>query len=198
MKKLFIIAVLLVSFCLSISCYADDITDQITQALGLYKQDKYSEAVSELRFAIGQIHGLQAEKIKLSLPKPLSGWKGAESESSQSSMTIMGGGLAVSKEYTKGEQSVNIEIVTESPLLQTVMMFIANPMFVEKGKKLIKVGSHKAVIEYNNTDMNGNLQIVVGNKTLVTVNGSSIPDKNILIEYANKIDFEKIKQIVGE
>ncbi|MEJ2635023.1 MAG: hypothetical protein P8184_06995 [Calditrichia bacterium] len=177
--------------------YADEISNQIDKAKSLYSQGKYSEAVSELNFAIGQIQSLQVDRYKTAFPAPLSGWTAEDFEGNSAGMAFMGGGISVSRNYTtnNGATSVKIEVVSDSPLLSSIMMMFSNPMFLG-GNKVVTVSGEKAVEEWNESDKSGQLQIVVENRMLITVNGSGLSGKSQLYDYANKIDYAKLKSFM--
>ena len=180
---------------------ADEISDTIERAKKLYQEGKYSEASSELQFAVGQIQNLQAEQLKKLLPDPLPGWTAEEASASAAPMGFFGGGISVSKTYNKEDtgESIEIEILTESPLLQTVMMWLTNPMMLaaEPNAKLVRVKGEKAVEKFSAKDEEGELSLILEGKTLITVKGSEITDKNILYKYMEKIDFGAIKKTIA-
>jgi hypothetical protein len=181
--------------------WADEISETIERAKKLYQEGKYSEASSELQFAVNQIQNLQAEQLKKLLPNPLSGWTAEEASASAAPMGFFGGGVTTSKTYNKEDtgESIEIKIVTESPLLQTVMMFLTNPAMLagQPGTKLVRVKGEKALEKFSAQDKEGELSLILEGKTLITVKGSEITDKNILYKYMEKIDFGAIKKAIA-
>ncbi len=202
MKKVTVVLVVVVLGLIGIAgAWADEISDTIERAKKLYQEGKYSEASSELQFVVGQIQNLQAEQLKKLLPDPLAGWTTEEATASTGPIGIFGGGISVSKTYNKEDtgESIEIEIVTQSPLLQTVMMFLTNPMMLagEPNAKLVRVKGEKAVEKFSAQDKEGELSVVLEGKTLITVKGSEITDKNILYKYMEKMDFGAIKKTIA-
>ncbi len=177
--------------------YADEVSDQIDKAKALYTQGKYSEAIAELNFAVGQIQSLQVDRYKTAFPQPLSGWDAEDFEGGGVGTAFMGGGISVSRNYTTndGATSVKIELVSDSPLLSSVMMMLGNPMFLG-GNKVVTVNGEKAVEEWSESDKSGQLQIVIENRMLITVNGSGLSSKGQLYDYAKAIDFAKLKSFL--
>jgi len=180
---------------------ADEISDTIERAKTLYQEGKYSEASSELQFVVGQIQNLQAEQLKKLLPDPLAGWTAEEATASTAPMGFFGGGVTANKTYNKEDtgESIEIQIITQSPLLQTVMMFLTNPMMLaaEPNAKLVRVKGEKAVEKFSAQDKEGELSLILEGKTLITVTGSEISDKNILYKYMEKMDFGAIKKTIA-
>ena len=112
--------------------------------------------------------------------------------------------MSISRHYyvEDSEKNVDIEAVTDSPLLQAAMMWLSNPMFAAMGgttgKKPIKVGESKATLEFDEEDGTGELQMVVGTKTLLTVKGYGLDSSDVLVEYAKRVNTAKLKELVGE
>lgn len=182
--------------------YADEIIDQIDLAKEFYQEGRYSEAVEEFQFAIAQIQQLQFEQLKKVFPQPLKGWEADEPEGTAAGMSFLGGGIVISRNYYREEtdESVDIQIMANSPLLQSIMMFIQNPALLaaQPGSKMIRIHGKKAILKFSSQDREGELSFVVGTKTLVTVSGNEITDASAMVQYAENINVDLIKKIVGE
>jgi hypothetical protein len=175
-------------------CFADEVADQIKEGLGLYEKGNFSEAVTSLNFAVGQIQQAQASGLKKVFPQPLAGWE-AEETSGNFAPAAFGGGVSASKSYRKDDESVDIEIVTDSPLLQSVMTFYSNPAFYagQADTKLIKVQNRKAIQRFTPQDEQGEIQIVIANRMLVTIKASGTEKPDNMLAYANAIDYNGIE-----
>jgi len=182
--------------------YADDISDQIMDGKKFYDEGKYSQAIDELQFAVGQIQGLQMDELKKALPEPLSGWKGEETQGSSAPMGMFGGGLSVSRHYYKedSDESIDIEILSQSPLLQSMMMFFQNPAFLasQPNSKLVRINGKKAIEKFSPQEKEGELSLILEGKTIIKVEGSNIPRKDILYDYMEKVGFDIIKKITAD
>lgn len=176
----------------SVPAFADDVTDYIDEALKFYKDGKFTEAVDSLNFAEQLIQQKKSAGLEAFLPQALSGWTAEEPTNTAAGNAMMGGGISAERSYTKGDSSVKVNIVADSPLLQGVMMMMGNPMFAASdGGKVERIGGQKAVIKYNPADKNGDIKIVVANRFLVTVEGYDVSDAD-LKEYAKAIDYGKL------
>ncbi|THB69702.1 MAG: hypothetical protein D6B27_00210 [Gammaproteobacteria bacterium] len=192
MKKLLLITVLALVSNIS---FADDVTDSINKALKSYKNGEYSEAITNLDFAAQLVRQKKSSSLGDYLPAPLSGWKAKDIESQAVGGAMMGGMVSAAREYTKGNSVVNINVMTDSPLLQTMMMFVSNPMMASaSGMKVKKISGHNAIIEYKANSKSGNLHVVINGKVLVTVNGSSVALADIE-KYAAAVDYKKIESM---
>jgi hypothetical protein len=182
---------------IALPAWADEIGDQIRSALKLYEDGDYATAASELEFAAMQIRQMQAGRIADALPKPLPGWQAEDVETTAMPGMAMGGGSAAAREYTKGDTSVEVQIMGDSPMMQGLAMMMNNPMIAaSSGNKLIKVKGQKALLQYDASDHSGELQIVVGNNVLVTVNGSDVTQED-LQAYAEAVNYELILKLAA-
>ena len=183
------------------AAFADEISDTIERGKELYQEGKYSEASSELQFAVGQIQNVQAEQLKQLLPAPLPGWTAEEASASAAAMGLFGGGVTASRVYRKegADEYIEIEILSESPLLQTVLMFLTNPMMAsaQPDTKLVRIKGEKGLEKFSAQDEDGELSVVLDGKTLLTVRGSRITDKDILYEYMEAIDFGQVRKALA-
>ncbi len=200
-KATIVLVVVILGFMGLATVQADEISDTIDRAKKLYQEGKYSEASSELQYAVSQIQNLQAEQLKKLLPDPLPEWTTEEASVSAGPMGFLGGGVTVSKTYNKEDtgEFIEVQILSESPLLQTVLMFLTNPMMLagQPDTKLVRVKGQKALEKFSAKDKEGELSVVLEGKTLITVKGSEITHKNILYKYMDKIDFGAIKKAIA-
>ena len=116
---------------------------------------------------------------------------------SQAAGTAMfGGGLSAEGRYHKGDQgSVTVKIVTDSPLLQSMMMLISNPMFASSsGGRLEKINGQTAIVKYETQEKRGDINVVIAGKVLVTVEGNDVSQDDIMA-YAKAVDYDKILAI---
>ena len=195
-NRLFAAALFLMIFSLfTTPAMADDVTDYINEALEYYKDGEYSEAVSSLNFAEQLIQQKKSSGLEAFLPEPLSGWNAEAVTSQAAGSAMLGGGISAERQYSKGDSSIRIQILADSPMLQGVMMMLSNPMFAASdGGKMERIGKQKAIVKYDAASQEGEIQIVVANRFMVTVEGDGISDKE-LKDYAKAIDFNKMAQL---
>lgn len=193
------IAVFALLFALSFAAVfpagADEVTDAIQEAVDAYKEGDHSTAVENLNFATQLIQQMKGESLKGYLPEPLEGWE-AETASSQAiGAAMMGGGLTAARSYSRGDSRVEVQFVADSPMLQSFMMMLANPMLAASdGGKLEKIAGQKALVKYDPSEKEGDIRIVVANRFLVTVQGSGVARED-LKAYAGAVDFEKLSEM---
>ncbi|MDD5634403.1 MAG: hypothetical protein PHW46_03905, partial [Candidatus Omnitrophica bacterium] len=182
--------ILLLAF--SVQATADEITNSLEEALKQYKAGNFSSAATSVDYASQMIRQKRAESLETFLPKPLSGWNADSAVSRTIDPAMMGGGVFVEKRYYRGTSSVIVKIVTDSPMMQSVMMMFTNPMFLSaSGGKIEKIKGEKAIIEYNPYNMSGEIKVLVQDRVLVTITASGATKEDMLA-YADNIEYPKL------
>jgi hypothetical protein len=168
--------------------FADDISDAIDQASKAYKSGDMSAAKQQLDLASQLVGQKNAEGFGALLPGALSGWK-AEKVNTAATGAMMFGASSASRTYTndKGD-SVDVTITGDSAMLMQFVTLLNNPAMAAAMGKLIRVGSQRA-IQTNEGDIN----MVVANKFLVTVTGSG--DAAAKLAYANAVNVDKLSKM---
>jgi hypothetical protein len=197
--RLFLLVAFALAVC-SFPAHADEISDQIKEALGLYEKGDFSEAVTALSFAVGQIQQKQSSGLQKVFPEPLEGWKAEETTGEFAGTAFMGGGFSASRHYyvEDSDKSIDIEIVTDSPLLQSVLMFYTNPAFHagQPDTKLVKIQGYKAMQKFSAQDQGGEINIVLGSRMLVSVKGHGLDKIDPMTAYANAIDYGALEKML--
>ncbi len=171
----------------------DNVLSTIKEAIRQYESGDYTEAASNLDYAAQLVRQQKSEKMKELLPEPLVGWQAGEASAQALGAAILGGGVTVSRDYTKGPSSVSVEIVSDSPVLQSVLMMINNPMFAGAGGgKLETLKGQRAIIKYENSKKSGELYIVVASRFVITIKGRQVSRKDLLA-YAEVIDYRVLE-----
>jgi hypothetical protein len=182
--------------------WADEVSDSINEALKAYEAGDYSGAMSSLSFATAQLQQMQSSSLKAVFPEPLPGWQAEDSTGNFAPAAFMGGGVSASRHYFSEDtgKSINIEIVTDSPLLQSVMMFMNNPMMMsaEPGSKPIKVKTYKGYQKFPPQERNGEVNLVLQSRMLVSVKGDGIDNMDDVIAYANAINFKGLEEYLAK
>jgi len=170
----------------------DDVLTTINQAIKQYNNGDFAGAASNLDYAAQLVRQKKSEKMKELLPEPLAGWKAGEASSQAMGTAVFGGGVTVGREYTKASSSINVEIISDSPVLQSVLMMLNNPMFAGAGGGNLKtIKGQRAIIKYNGTNRSGDINIVVAGRFMVTIKGNHV-EQDDLVAYAEAIDYQEL------
>ncbi len=169
---------------------ADDVTDSIDEATKAYKDSDYATAAQALDTAAQLVRQKRAEQFKGLLPEPPKGWTGEEATAQAAGAAMFGGGITAERRYEKGNASMTVKLITDSPMMQGVLMMMSNPMFANSdGGKLEKVKGQKGI--FKNKDGNGSFNIVVNGTLLVQIEGNDVTDAD-LRAFAEAIDYAKL------
>jgi hypothetical protein len=175
---------------------ADEIIDQINQAIELYQAGDFAGAAGELEFAAAQIRQLRAGEIAAALPEPLPGWTAEDAETAAMGAAMFGGGTSASRHYTKDVSSIDVNIVSDSPMIQSLAMLLNNPMMMSgSGQKLIRIKGNKAALEWEGDS--GSINVLIMGSVLVTVEGYDVTEDD-LVQYAEAVDYDLIKEIMSK
>lgn len=169
---------------------ADDVTEQLNEAIKAYENKDYSAASTALDLAATLIRQLGAEVWKTVLPEPLPGWEGEDAESTSVGAAMLGGGTSVSRKYKKGSDNVEITVMTNSPVLQGIGALLTGGMVSSPDMKLSIIGGRKMTY----TKSENSYQTLVANKALVKVEGSKGVDDATLRAYVAAIKFQQIEK----
>ncbi len=180
---------------LSASLAADDVSDTLTEAIKSYESGAYSDAVEDINYALQLIQQKKSESLTSYLPEPLTGWSAKKAQSQSAGSGMFGGGIGANRTYTKNSAKIKIEILTDSPVLQSMMGLFSNPIFATSdGGKLERIGRQKAIVKYNEDRKRGEITIVVDKRFLVKLTGTKV-SQDTLKAYAKAIDFKKLKKL---
>lgn len=173
---------------------ADEIIESINEGLEYYKKGDFAEAVGSLDYAAQLIRQKRASKLEGFLPATVPGWEAKDVESQVSGQAMLGGIVSVKREYRRGSSSVTVDIVADSPILQSMVMMFSNPAFATAdGGRLRKIKRQKAIVKYRSSDQKGEIIIVVDKRYLVSIKGRKVSEDD-LVNYASAIDYEKLKK----
>jgi uncharacterized protein YdeI (BOF family) len=185
-------AAFLIMFVVSSPVLADDVTDSINDALKQYDSGEFAGAVQSLDYASQLIRQKKSGQLEAFLPVPISGWEAEKATSQAMGSAVFGGGVTAERSYSKGDSHVNVKIITDSPMMQGMMMMFSNPMLATSdGGKIEKINGEKAIVKYNNEDKAGTVTVVIAGRFLITVEGNNV-DRKDLTAFTQAIEFKKI------
>jgi hypothetical protein len=173
---------------------ADDVSDQIDEAVKAYEKEDYNTAITALDSASTLIRQKKGELVSKLLPEPLDGWQADEGKSSAAAAGMFGGGISAERRYTRKTdgktETITISITTDSPLIQTMGMMFSNPMFMGQDNKLLVINGEKTIAN----ERDNSLTSMIANKVMVKIDGNKQVTTEALKEYFKSIDFKAIKE----
>jgi hypothetical protein len=163
---------------------ADQVTEQIDQALQYYREGDLAAAVSELEFAIQDIKSQVAQRYVTTFPDPPSGWVADEPSQESTPAALFGGGTTLTRVYRQsgGEGQMTATLMVDSPMIQGLMALI---------------GRENAVLTWDEASRSGEINLGVAGKVLTKVEGRNLPNGEPLVELLKGFRFAEIEKLVG-
>ena len=184
------IAVLLFGIVTVSGARADDVADQINEALKAYQNHDTQTAIAALDAASNLLRQSRADSLKKLLPPPPPGWTADAAESTAVSVAMLGGGVTASRVYHNSVQRVEVQLVADSPMLQTVAALIASPLGAIGGMKTVVIGGRR--MSYTENDHS--YMTLVADKVIVRVEGNADTPDVTLKSFIGVIDFGAIEK----
>ena len=171
---------------------ADDVADKVREAMELYEAGNYGAAAGMLDFAAQLIRQKKGEQVAAYFPEPLSGWSADEPESQAAGAAFFGGGLSAERSYRRGREAFAIRIISDSPLMQSLMMMFANPaILASSGGQLKVIAGQQAMIQKDGSS--ATVSVVVANRMLIQVEGAAPLDA--MIAHLEAMDFKALASL---
>jgi hypothetical protein len=190
MRHCWIAVLLLVAATMS-GARADDVTDQINEALKAYQNHDTQTAVAALDAAANLMRQTRADGRKKLLPPTPPGWSADEAQSTAVGVAMLGGGIAANRAYHNGDQRVEVQIVTDSPVLQGMAALIGSPLATMGGMKTVVIGGRR--MSYTESDHS--YMTVVADEVIVRLEGNADTPDATLKSFIGAIDFAAIEKL---
>lgn len=188
-SRLALVALLLIA--VARGARADDVTDQINEALKAYQNHDVQTAIAALDAATNLLRQSRAEALKKLLPPVPSGWDADDAESSAIGVAMLGGGTTASRVYHKGDQRVEVQFLADSPMLQGMAAIIGSPLAAAGGMKTVVIGGRR--MSYTESDHS--YMTLVGDKVIVKIDGNKDTPDATLKSVIDTIDFAAIEKL---
>ncbi|HJW30903.1 MAG TPA: hypothetical protein VJ508_16830 [Saprospiraceae bacterium] len=206
--KVFLLVLSMISFR---AIGQDQINAFITEAQGYLANKDYKNAQLSLTDAINEINNLVAQQVAQMLPKTVNGLSAdGEGQVNTAGMGMMGGGITITQNYknpTKPENTAEVQIMANSPMLATMNMALGNPAMMGQGYKSVRVGSHRTIMKtemQDFTDDNNNSKQIRSSEiqiplstNLITINARGFATEADELAFANKLDIDKVIAALG-
>jgi hypothetical protein len=195
MNSRFLSAALLALTAVAAPARADEVADNLKNALSSYEAGNFSEALQAVDYASQLIRQKKADSVAALLPNGPSGWTAEEAQAEAAAAMMMGGIVTAKRSYSRGDSNVSIQIQSDSPLLQTYGMMLANPaLLAGSGARLETIKGQRVAVTYRQGDKAGDVKAVIDNRYVLTIEGSGVTREE-LTSFVGLLDLAKLAKL---
>ena len=173
----------------SLHARADDVTNQINEALAAYGRKDLPTAIAGLEAALNLMRQSRADSYGALLPAAPAGWTADGVETVSVGIAMAGGGVGASRKYHRGDDTVMVSILADSPLLQAMSALASSGIAAIGGIKTQIVNGRRTI--YIKDD--GAFTTIVGDRILVRVEGRGQPE-DTLKQFMTAVDFAAVER----
>jgi len=171
---------------------AADVGGRIDAAKGFYQKGDLARAAHELETALSDIQDRLGRTLSALMPAPLPGWQADEAEY-EGLEGSSGGGLSVTRAYSKDASSLNASIILDNPAVDAAL----EPQPPQQSVKTVKIGAETAILRWDGASRSGDISLVLGKRLLLRIEGDDLANGDALIEAAKGFDQVAIRKAVG-
>jgi hypothetical protein len=172
-----------------LSARADDVTDQINEAVTAYGKKDLPTAIAGLETALNLVRQMRADAYSALLPPVPAGWTADAPDAMSAGVAIAGGGTGASRKYHKGSDTVTVSILADSPMLQAMSMLASSGIAAMGGMKTEIVNGRRTL--YMKDD--GAFTSFAGDRVMVRVEGKGLPEDR-LKQFLTAVDFAAVER----
>jgi len=169
---------------------ADDVTEQIKEALSAYGRKDLPTAIAGLEAALSMLRQNRADAYGALLPRPPPGWAADDVETVSLGVAIAGGGTGASRTYHKGDDTITVSILADSPLLQAMSALASSGIAAMGGVRTQIINGRRTI--YMKDD--GAYMTIVGDRLLIRVEGRGQPEDR-LKQFLTAVDFAAVERV---
>jgi hypothetical protein len=186
MRRSILLAATLITAAVAMPARADEVSDAITAAQRAYQGGQIQQTQTALQEALQLLAQRAAEGLAAALPNALPGWTAEEASSNAAGMAGLFGGSTASRSYRNAQgQTVEIQVMSDNPMIAQLAAVMTNPMLAGAMGRLVRVGDQRAI-----QSNDGNIQMLVDNRILVQVQGNAPPEAKMA--YAQAINVARL------
>ena len=188
MRRSILTTAALIAMAVAAPARADEISDAIGEAQRAYQGGQFQAAQTALQEALQLLQQRGAAGLAAALPDALPGWTAEEATSSAAGAAGLFGGSTASRSYSNAQgQTVEIQVMSDNPLIAQLGPILANPMLAGAMGRIVRVGDQRAI-----QGNDGNIQMLVDNRILVQVQGDAPVEAKLA--YARAINVARLSQ----
>lgn len=161
----------------------------LRQVMDDYKKGDDAAVTEKLRILLKMMEEKGAEKVGETLPEKIEGWKGESLK--REDLTVVGGGISISRTYISGKKEINAKVIKDSPMVKQLIPLIANEDLLKlTNRKTYRISGETAVMEGDRK-----LQLVADGRILVELVGNAEADEKDLVALVRKLDLNALAKM---
>ena len=179
-----------------------DFGKTLDSAKKAWSASDYGACMASLKEALSLVSIKRVEVILASLPAAPEGYEIAPDKSTdQMRANQMLGAMAaavgniVSRDY-RGPHRLRVTVTADSPMVQMLNMWIANPALLDQNSEMITYGSHKAVLKKTSGGKQRELMIVLYGKHVAQIDFAS-DDEDFLFAMWDQAAIDRLAAALG-
>ena len=173
---------------------AADVPALIEAGRQYYQKGDIARAAHQLETALADLQDRLGRGLSDDMPPVPAGWQGEDTE--VQGLGAVGGGLSVTRAYTKGDASLNASLILDSPAVDAAVALFANPA-ADPTQRRVKVEAEDALLRWDATAHSGEITLVVANRILLQIEGENLVAADVLIDLAKGFNVGGMKKLIG-
>lgn len=170
---------------------AQELDPQLQEIRTLVREKRFPLALESLRLVARQIQDLRVAAVAPAFPEPPPGWTASAALSLLEEDEIWSDRIEALRTYSAASGAAKMDLVIDvhSPLAPAAALAL-NPLFVAADPltRVVTVGGQQAWLRHVPDAGEGELRLLVGRDTLVSVRGRGIRDAQVLLDLVEKVD----------
>lgn len=203
MKKI-ILCCMLIAFTMFLFAQTakEEALSSLDTAKKLIQDNNLQKAQDEINFALSKISEIQSEELVKYIPDAPPGFTLEEKKGQGLGQmgAMMGSANAITAKgtYRKGDNtSIDLTISEGGMLGKTASLMNMGQMYGAGGSggaKSVRVSGYTGTLEFDAENKSGKLNLQIGEKVSITIEGDGIDNAEILKTLAGKIDLAKLEK----
>jgi hypothetical protein len=173
--------------------------DAVEAAKKHVEADKLGAAIASLQAAIVDLQKKQRTAVLAALPKP-EGWTIEDQPVNEGNDAwtpgLAGMGSTVTRRYSRGDDSIQVEVTANSPVVGMMSALFNSPALIEAdGGEIVKYGAHRAILKKPG-DNRQELQLLMHDAHLVKVDATGL-DADALLKVFDQAFVDRLEKPLG-
>jgi hypothetical protein len=176
---------------------ADNVPGRLDAARQAYQRGDIARTAQEIEAALAELHDRLGKALAEFLPPAPAGWQ-AETPETQA-LALVGGGLSVTRAYTRNEATLNAALILDSPAVAAAAALFTNSAATagQANLKHLKVGNDDALLRWDPANKSGEITMVLGNRVLLQIEGDNLASSDLLVDVAKGWNVPGIRKVAG-